>query len=107
MQMENRSKQKSLSRALQNLLLYFNLFDGKHACRGRGQVVSVAAANNYVAAVTSRGWLLRYDLSEGESPGKPFPSIFLVTVNRILVSGFAFCQIKVFKGWQYLMAQFC
>lgn len=107
MQMENCSKQKSLSRALQNLLQYFNLINDKYACRGRGQVISVAAANNYVAAVTSRGWLLRYDLSEGESPGKPFPRLSLVTVHRILVSGFALCQIKVFKDRQYLMAQFC
>ena len=41
-----------------------------HERRGRGHVTQLAAANNYFSAVTSRGWLLRYDLSEGEAPGK-------------------------------------
>ena len=38
--------------------------------RGRGQVTGMAAANSVVAVVTSRGWLLRYDFSQGSSPGE-------------------------------------
>lgn len=38
-------------------------------CRGRGQVVAVAAGSDCVTVVTSRAFLLRYDYNHGSSPG--------------------------------------
>ena len=37
--------------------------------RGRGQVTAVATAMDVVIVVTSRAFLLRYDLSQGMTPG--------------------------------------
>ncbi len=53
-----------------------------YECRGRGHVTRLAAANNYISVVTSRGWLLRYDLSEGEAPGKRSPRLDFTVALR-------------------------
>ena len=37
--------------------------------RGRGQVTAVAAAADCVVVVTARAFLLRYDFSQGNTPG--------------------------------------
>ena len=38
-------------------------------CRGKGQTLAVAAAEGSVTVVTSRAYLMRYDLTQGSNPG--------------------------------------
>ncbi|KAK9789373.1 hypothetical protein WJX73_010275 [Symbiochloris irregularis] len=40
----------------------------RHIARGRGHVTAVAAASDVVVVVTSRAYLIRYDLSQGLAP---------------------------------------
>ena len=41
-------------------------------CRGKGQALAIAAAEGSVTIVTSRAYLIRYDLTQGSSPGTAF-----------------------------------
>lgn len=45
--------------------------------RGRGQVTAVAAAADCVLVVTARAFLLRYDFSQGNTPGAQAPFALL------------------------------
>eukprot|EP00884_Botryococcus_braunii_P001644 jgi/Botrbrau1/11480/Bobra.0360s0007.1 len=40
----------------------------RHLARGRGAVTAMAVASDIIVVVTSRAWLLRYDLSQGTAP---------------------------------------
>lgn len=40
-----------------------------HACRGKGQATAVAAAEGCATLITSRAYIIRYDLQQGGTPG--------------------------------------
>lgn len=58
----------------------------RNISRGRGAVSAVATASDCVVVGTTRGYLLRYDFSQGSAPGDPSP--FLISLPSPQVVSF-------------------